>query len=240
MLPGAEEFILDLRRAARTERKPTVAADSGSIDTDAMTQVLQRAALWLNSKVVEKYDPSDFSWLPGDQQDELRHAVDAFRTVAGTVPPDEPASDDQFRRGLVAFKGLQASVRKLVLNEWAGAAGILLGEAETWCEELGWHTRRYEKTLMESLLGKYTLQQLQIYAVQHLYVLDPIARFVPGGQGAFDLSIQPSFYVTSVYRDFDGSWNVHLDVGQDVSEGRGVPWGKDSFMKAVEELRSLL
>ncbi len=240
MVPKPEEFILDLRRAARTEQKPTVAADSGRIGTDAISRVLQRAALWLTPKVVEKYDPSVFSYLPEDQQDQLRRAVDDFRAVAGTVAPDRPASDDEFRKGLGAFRDLQAAVRKFVLDEWIGAAGRLIDETETWCQEVGWRTRHDEKELMESLLGQYSLQQLHIYAGQHMYVLDPIARFVPGALGAFDLSIQPSFYVTSVYRYFDNSWNVHSDVGQGVREGRGVPWGKDSFYQAIRELRSLL
>src|SRR5204862_2317832 len=100
--------------------------------------------------------------------------------------------------------------------------------------------RREKKMLEETLLGEYQLEGLLFYAGQNLCVLDPVARFVPGAAGAFDLAIQPSYYVTSLYRYFDGQWYLHLDMGQGVQEGRAAPWTKDSFVKSVEELRSLL
>jgi hypothetical protein len=240
VVPRPEEFLLDLRRASRNEQKPIEGVDSASRDTDAISRILHRATLWLNPKVVEKYNPGDFSELPADQRDELHNAVDGFLAVATRPRVEKPLTEDEFRQGLLAFRGVQAVARKFVLAEWADAAGRLIAETEAWSAELGWRTRRDEKKLTESLLGQYQLQQLQIYAGQHLYVLDPIGRFVPGALGAFDLSIQPSFYVTGVYRYFDKSWNVHLDVGQGDREGSGVLWGKDSYVRAVEELKSLL
>lgn len=83
----------------------------------------------------------------------------------------------------------------------------------------------------------HSLPQLLIYAAEDLYVLDPLARFVPGALGAFDLSIQPSFYTTSIYRYFDGIWYVHLNAGQGAKK---EPLDKATFKQAVEELRSLL
>ena len=139
--------------------------------------------LWLNPKVVEKYNPSDFSELPADQRDELHNAVDGFLAVATRLRVEKPLTEDEFRQGLLAFRGVQAVARKFVLAEWADAAKHLIVEAEAWSAELGWRTRRDEKKLTESLLGQYQLQQLQIYAGQHLYVLDPIGRFVPGHSG---------------------------------------------------------
>ena len=68
----------------------------------------------------------------------------------------------------------------------------------------------------ETLLGTYTLPQLQVYADADLYVLEPVARFVPGAMGAYDLSIQPSYYITTLYRHIDERWYAHLDVGQGV------------------------
>ena len=70
-------------------------------------------------------------------------------------------------------------------------------------------TRRVEKDLSETLLGTYTLPQMLIHAAPYLYVLDPLSRFVPGSAGAFDLTIQPSYYVTSLYRAYDGIWYAH-------------------------------
>ena len=44
-------------------------------------------------------------------------------------------------------------------------------------------TRRVKKKMSESLIGEYDATQLLIFAEPNLYVLDPLARFVPGAQG---------------------------------------------------------
>ncbi len=76
--------------------------------------------------------------------------------------------------------------------------------------------------MSETLLGTYALPQLQVYADADLYVLEPVARFVPGAMGAYDLSIQPSSYITTLYRHIDGRWYAQfLEVGG----GGGAPPG---------------
>ena len=104
MVNQSEEFILDVRRAARQQQKPTVATDSQLIDPDTISRVLQRAAIWLTPKTVAVYDPAAFTAWPSEQQQELRGAVEGFRSVAATVPPDKPATGLQFRDGLQAFR----------------------------------------------------------------------------------------------------------------------------------------
>jgi hypothetical protein len=111
-----------------------------------------------------------------------------------------------------------------------------VGNAEGWSRESGWQARRVERKLKESLLGEYAVSQLQFFADQALFVLDPVARFVPGACGAFDLSVQPSFEVTSVYRSFNGMWHIHAAGPRGAA--RREPWNRDSFRKAVEALRT--
>jgi hypothetical protein len=240
MYPKAEEFILDVRRAARLEQKPTVATDSQLIDPDTTARALQRAAIWLTPKIVAAYDPTAFSACPDDLQKELRGAVEAFSSIAATVPADKPATATQFRDGLQAFARLKTSVRKMVRAEWENAANDLLKRVEDWAAELKWVTRREKKKLGEIRIGEYLLDQLYMHAEGNLYILDPVARFVPGGLGAFDLSIQPSFYVTSIYRHMDSVWYVHLDVRQGVHGAKNEPLTQDSFRRALAELRSML
>ncbi|HEY7429089.1 MAG TPA: hypothetical protein VH682_32980 [Gemmataceae bacterium] len=240
MVPKREEFILDVRRAARLEQKPTVATDSDLINPDMVSKALQRAALWLTPKVVQAYDPAEFATWPPDLQSELHSAVEGFRTVAQTVPTDKPATAAQFKDGLSAFERLTATIRRVVLAEWTHAVEEVVKQAEQWAGEFCWQTRRQEKKLTETLLGEYSLLRLYFYAEEHLYVLDPLARFVPGALGSFDLSIQPSFYVTSLYRHFDGVWYVNRDVGQGAEGAGKEEWSKDSFRSAVGDLRLLL
>src|SRR5579871_340890 len=141
MQPKAEEFILDVRRAARTELKPTVTTDSQLIDPDSVARVLERAMLWLTPKVVEAYDPAAFGVLQADLQAELREAVEGFRAAASKVPPDKPATPTQAKEGVQAFARLKEAVRKVALPEWLKQGASLVDQIEAWAKEFKWTTR---------------------------------------------------------------------------------------------------
>ena len=240
MVPTADEFILDVRRAARLEQKPSVATDSQLIDPDVTAKALQRAAMWLTPKAVAAYDPIAFTDWSAELQEDLHRAVDAFRSIAANVPSDEPATATQFRDGLQAFHRLKSAVQKVVRVEWESAAKGLIEQVEGWAGKCGWVARREEKNLNELLIGPYHLDRLYLHAEGNLYILDPLARFIPGGLGAFDLSIQPSFYVTSIYRHLDRVWYVHLDIANGVHGAKKEPLTQESFKRALTDLRSLL
>jgi hypothetical protein len=238
--PRREEFILDVRRSARTLQKPSVEADSDAVDTDEIAKILHRAALWLSPKVVEHYHAEDFTDWPKEQQDRLGQAVEEFREIASQVPPDNPVTFDQFTEGSQRFRHMINVLGGMVLGEWMNAIGTVEKQAEEWSAEAGWRTRRVNKTISESLVGTYEVPQLLIYAEPNLYVLDPVARFVPGGQGSFDFAIQPSYFTTSLYRDDSGNWYVHLEVRNGVSEGKRVEWCRDAFRQCIEQLRAFV
>lgn len=235
-----EDFILDVRRSARMLHEPNVHADSATVDTDAIARILHRAALWLTPKAIEHYHPDDFKSWKEEQQDRLRQAVERFREFAGQVPPDKPATIDQFTEGTHRLRTLMEVLGSMVLEEWRSAIATVEGQAEEWSGESGWRSRRVNKKISESLLGSYEVPQLLTFAEPELYVLDPIARFVPGGQGAFDLAIQPSYQTTSLYRDFGGIWHVHLGIQNGVSKGKPVEWSKEAFHQCIEQLRVLV
>jgi hypothetical protein len=238
--PRREEFILDVRRSARTLQKPNVEADSDAIDSDAIAKILRRAALWLTPKVVEHYHPEDFSaWNP-DQQHRLRLAVGEFRKLACQVPADQPATVDQFMEGVELFRQLIKLLGGMVLDEWSRVINAVESQAEEWSGEAQWRTRRVNKKMSESLIGPYDATQLLIFAEPNLYVLDPVARFVPGAQGAFDFAIQPSYYTTSMYRDDNGIWHIHLDLSKGVANGQRAEWKRDTFYRCIEQLRAFV
>jgi hypothetical protein len=239
MIPKQEEFVLDVRRAARLAEKPTVITSSGLANPEVVANTLHRVALWLTPKVVERYDPAEFSDRLPELRNGLTRAVDTFRTIASTVPADQPATAEQFSRGEEAFRNLVLAVRAVVLPEWKETMDGLIGTTESWAKEFGWVTKQVQRRLSETLLGTYETPQLLIHAAPNLYVLDPIARFVPGAAGACDLSVQPSFYTISLYRDYDGGWHAHHDVGQGANTGKRDLWSKDTFKKCLEELESL-
>jgi len=231
--PRREKFILDVRRSARTVQKSEVEADSDAMDADAITKILHRAALWLTPKLVERYRPKDFADWPKEQRARLELAVQEFRKIARQVTQNELVTVDQFMEGTRCFRELVNVLGEIVRVEWTQAIGTIEHQAEEWSAEIGWRTRRVNKKISESLIGTYEAPQLLIFAEPNLYVLDPVARFIPGGQGSFDVAIQPSYYTTSLYRDDSGKWSVHLEVRNGVSKGRRVEWSKDAFRQCI-------
>lgn len=236
MITKREQFVQDVRRAARLAEKPTVITSSGLANPETIAKTLNKAA-WLTPQVVEHYAPAEFGDLPREQQDGLTHAVEVFRTAA--IPDDNHAAAERFARGEEAFRALLAALRTIVLQEWERAADGLVASTESWAQELGWVTRRVEKRLSETFLGTYKIPQLLMHAAPNLYVLDPVARFVPGAAGAFELSIQPSFSTAGLSRDFGGIWYAHHGVGQEMNNGKRDVWSKDTLRRCVEELGAL-
>jgi hypothetical protein len=240
MLPRREAFFQDVRRATRLEQKPRVSTVSDVLSDDRIFKALQGAALWLTPKVVEKYAHEDSVGWSEELQERLNSAVVAFRDAVVQVPPNQAPTRDQFTPALAAFRTLTAVVREVVLTEWTQGVDSMIRDVEAWVALDGWRSRRVERKMSETLLGEYLLPQLQVYADADLYVLEPVARFVPGAAGAYDLSIQPSYDITTLYRDFDGQWQAHLDVGQGANSGRREPWSSQTFRASLESLRSLV
>jgi len=210
------------------------------MDIDAISRILHRAVLWLSPKVVEHYRPGDFADWPKEQRDRLDLAVEEFRKIAGQALQYKPVTVDQFMEGTRCFRELVNALGRMVLDEWMNAIGTVEAQAEAWSAESEWKSRRVNKKMTESLIGTYEAPQLLIFAEPNLYVLDPLARFIPGGQGSFDFAIQPSYYATSLYRDDSGTWYVHLEVQNGVSKGKRVSWSKDAFHQCIEQLRVLI
>lgn len=240
MTPKGEQFILEVRQAARSAERPTVITSSELANPEVISKTLHRATLWLTPKVVGSYDSKEFHTWPTELQENLTRAVEGFRLITGAISPDKAANPDQFAQGEEAFRALIGSVRAVVLWDWTRATEDLIANTESWARESGWVTRRVEKRPSETLLGTYTMSQMLMHAAPYLFALDPVARFVPGAAGAFDLSIQPSYYTTSLYRDYDGAWYVYHGVGQAANSRSRESWNRDTFRKCVEELGSLL
>ena len=239
--PRSEIFILDLRRAAGLIQKPTVWTSGVQLmNGETYAMVLRQADLWLTPKVVAQFDPTDFQMWDEGSRLALAERVAAFRRIAETVSPNKPATEEQYRAGLSALKQLVEQLGGMVLGEWERALNRVTTEMESWCAAVNVSVRKEPKQVNEGLLGTYQTFQALLYFEQHLYLFDPLARFVPGAKGLIDLSIQPSFYVTSLYRGYDDGWFVTLDVGQGARGGRREPFSKDSFFAALKELRSLL
>lgn len=233
-------FIQSIWRAARSERRPRVGTDSPRLDSDVIARVIQGANLWLTPAIVKPYTAAAFDDRNGEVQKRLSEAVERFREVASRVPGDQAPTLEQLQEGRAAFDQLKAATGEVIHEEWKQAANALVDRAEKWATESGRMPRRKAKSLKETLIGSYELDQLWFYAEGSLYILDPVARFIPDGLGSFDLSIQPSFSYATIYRHLNGEWHIFSDVGRGVNATRKEPLTRGSFQRAIVELRALV
>ena len=96
-----------------------------------------------------------------------------------------------------------------VKAEWLDRLNALVGEVEGWARASGWRTRRIAKTVNERRLGTYKVPVLLMEKDTVEVVLNPVARFVPGADGAVDMYLAPAYDdIASLY--FEGDhWVVH-------------------------------
>ena len=74
-----------------------------------------------------------------------------------------------------------------VKREWLDRLGTLVEEVNGWAQASGWRKRRVDKTVNERRLGDYKVPVLLMEKDTVEVVLNPVARFVPGANGAVDL-----------------------------------------------------
>jgi hypothetical protein len=96
-----------------------------------------------------------------------------------------------------------------VKREWLGRLGTLVDEVKGWAQASGWRTRRIDKTVTERGLGTYRVPVLLMEKDTIEVVLNPVARFVPGANGAVDLYVAPAYDdIASLYLEGD-HWVLH-------------------------------
>ena len=98
-----QEFLSNFRIARNLFAHPHVQTDSSPMDPQGLERKLARSAIWLTPKSVRGFTADDFPELGIDRQRELQAAVREFLEVANEVPPNEPATPDQFGKAKVAF-----------------------------------------------------------------------------------------------------------------------------------------
>jgi hypothetical protein len=109
-----------------------------------------------------------------------------------------------------------------VKAEWLGRLHSLVDEVERWAQASGWRTRQIAKTVKERRLGTYRAPVLLMEKDTVEVVLNPVARFVPGADGAVDLYVAPAYDdIASLYLDGDQRV-VHSSERLDPSDTYGV------------------
>jgi hypothetical protein len=131
------------------------------------------------------------------------------------------ASDREDRTMAIAGSEPRIEDPEAVKSEWLGRLESLVRDVKGWAEAAGWRTRRITKTVNERRLGKYEVPVLLMEKEAVEVVLNPVARLVPGADGAVDLYLSPAYDdIASLY--FEGDhWVVHYSKRPDPSATNG-------------------
>jgi hypothetical protein len=148
-------------------------------------------------------------------------------------PPDLASAQGQFEQ--------DAKERVRILSEWLDRLSALVTEMEAWAKALGWATRRIEKPMEDSEIGKYTAPCLLMQEGTDRVLLEPIARSAPGTQGVVDLYLMPAYDdIASLYYE-DGRWALHDMRGgtttANTREAKALPLSQEALRQVLAEMR---
>jgi len=150
--------------------------------------------------------------------------------------PDDPGE---------AKSGLEEEARRRIDARlaWVKQVEVLVAQVERWGQELGWQTRRIEKRLDDSYVGKHKLLALLMQEETCRVLLEPVGRSAPGAEGLVDLYLLPAYDDIASLCFCSGQWNFHYDFPGDPAKGNirdtaGIPLSKESLRKVLEEMRA--
>jgi hypothetical protein len=129
-----------------------------------------------------------------------------------------------------------------IKSAWLDRLNILVEEVKGWAQASGWRTRRIDKTVNERRLGIYKVPVLLMEKDTVEVVLNPVARFVPGANGAVDLYVAPAYDdIASLYLQGD-QWVLHYVDQPDpmvtgsVIEIKSEPYSETTIRKILNRM----
>jgi hypothetical protein len=126
---------------------------------------------------------------------------------------------------------------------WVELVAHLVADVEQWAQELGWATRRIEKRLDDSQIGKHLVSALLMQDGTCRILLEPVGRSAPGAEGVVDLYLMPAYDDIASLYFYDNRWNLHYLFSRDparatVRETMGVPLSKETLQRVLEEMKT--
>jgi hypothetical protein len=126
---------------------------------------------------------------------------------------------------------------------WIEKVKKLVAEVEPWVKELGWQTRRINKRLDDSEIGRHRVPALLMQEGTTQVLLEPVGRSASGIEGVVDLYILPAYDDIATLYFYDGGWNIHYyfeatPVAGAVREAPGIPLTKDALKRVLDKMQA--
>jgi hypothetical protein len=149
--------------------------------------------------------------------------------------PDDPgAAREEMQAEIVARMKDRAN--------WIDRVNALVGQVEQWAKEMGWSTRRIEKKLDDSWIGKHRVPALLMQEDLCRVLLEPLGRSSLGAEGLVDLYLMPAYDdIARLY--YNGNqWNLRYmfpgaKPAATVREAESKPLSKETLAKVLAEMR---
>jgi hypothetical protein len=128
-----------------------------------------------------------------------------------------------------------------VRDEWLHRLAELIAQIESWAQVDDWSTRRIEKKLEDSQIGKYRAPALLLQKETVRVLLEPIGRTAPGADGVVDLYLMPAYDDIASLYFCDGRWNLHYmfpgsPTAATIEQADALPLSRDAFRKVLDEM----
>ena len=141
---------------------------------------------------------------------------------------------------MATAKTMSTNEIEAVKKEWVSRLSNLIDTIKNSAEESGWRTRRIDNTITERELGTYKVPVLLMEKDTVEVVLNPVARFVPGAEGAVDMYLAPAYDdIASLYFE-GGQWMLHYAerpnpfATQSVIEMKSRPYSNEAIIATLE------
>ena len=123
---------------------------------------------------------------------------------------------------------------------WIARVRELIAFLERWASELGWSTRRIEKNLDDSLIGKHRVPALLMQEETFRVLVESVGASTPGSAGRVDLYWLPAYDdIATLLSDESGGWTLHYSFAE-ASNGldAALDLTKENLNKVLEEMRA--
>ena len=127
-------------------------------------------------------------------------------------------------------------------DAWIARVSALVGQVEGWGKELGWATRRIEKKLDDSRIGKHRVPALLLQEDTCRGLLEPVGRSAPGAEGVVDLYLMPAYDDIATLLFYENQWNLHYlfpdrPATAPAGEAPGIPLSKEALQRVLGEMK---
>lgn len=126
---------------------------------------------------------------------------------------------------------------------WLQQLNGLIQTVQGWATEMGWSTRRIEKSMKDSEVGRYVAPALIMQEETARIMLEPIARSVPDAEGIVDLYLMPAYDDIARLYLSDGEWLLNFawsgtPHGDSNLDTESKPLTKEILQQVLQEMKS--